>query len=303
MQRYRFNTIEAKKIFIIYIILLINIQYVHSQYYDYTGAIVIGNKEVQSYKIVYEMEGDKVMGYSLSDLNGKGETKCLIKGQMNRKSKTLIFEELQVVSTKSNVPLDEFCLMKVQGQFEKKLGKEIFQGSFSSVPQKPDLECERGSIIMTSTKTLYEVAGKISNKIDSVSSKDSMGQLINSKLSDLKGLKGIEEITHASVTKYKWRSDSVKIEIWDDKLEDGDKVAIYKNGELFIKEMTITNLPKSIHLGFGSSQKIEIKVKALSEGTHPPNTVKITLQDKSDKQLLITQLKKNEEATIILSKK
>ncbi|MBK9272025.1 MAG: hypothetical protein IPM48_10540 [Saprospiraceae bacterium] len=303
MQRYKFIEIVKYFLIILHILFIFNINYIYSQHFEYTGAIVIGQKEAMSYKIVYELKGAEMLGYSLSDVNGALETKCLIQGKYDKKSKSISFKEERILYSKSNIPWKEFCLMRVNGKIEKKFGKEIFQGNFTSLPQTPEVVCGDGSMILTNTKTLYEIATRVASKLDSVSVKDSTSQWIQSRITDLKDVKSIDEITSQSIQKFKWKSDTVYIDIWDDKLEDGDKVALYKNGEILVKEMTITNHAKSIQFAWNSADKIELIVKALSEGSHPPNTLKITLRDHSEKHLLITQLRKDEQATILLQKK
>ncbi len=103
---------------------------IFSQQTTLTGAIVIGKAEVMSYKISYHLTGNKLTGFSISDVNGNGETKAAISGTYNPKNKEFNFEESKLISTKAQIPHDEFCLMKVAGKLEKKNGKLIYTGKF-----------------------------------------------------------------------------------------------------------------------------------------------------------------------------
>lgn len=276
----------------------------YAQFQEWTGAIVIGRQEMMSYKIVYQLKSNNnIEGYSISDLNGPMETKTSIAGRYFPKDKSMEFKEIKLISTKSGISTNEFCMMEVRGKFEKKLGKEIFQGNFNSIPRKEGVFCEQGSLVLAATKTIYEMASKFAKNADTLERNDSLGNWVNSKLKILKDVDKVNDLTSGSKYEMKWVLDSVFVEVWDDKLEDGDKISIFKDGVLWVKELTVTNEMKSLYFILKPNQEVVLTFKALSVGSHPPNTVKIVFNDSRKKELLITQLNLGESASVLLKRK
>ncbi|MBK8154325.1 MAG: hypothetical protein IPK61_15690 [Saprospiraceae bacterium] len=273
--------------------------WLNAQDVELTGAILIGRTEASSYSITYQMFGEKIVGYSISDINGPDETKAKIVGKYSKKTKIFQFEETEILFTKSLTPISEFCLMKVNGTLDKKLGKPFFQGDFTAENKDRQTQsCEGGTIIMSTPKAIYEVASKVAKNLPSNSIPDSISAKLGEKLNELKAVDQVKRISTNETVSFKWKSDSIRIQIWDEKLEDGDKVRVLKNNEVWISDLRISNAPQIISVPIEKSSAVDIAISAISEGKYPPCTVKALLLDKNESQLLLVQLKLGETAFI-----
>jgi hypothetical protein len=185
----------------IFFLLLFKITY--SQVVELTGAIIIGKSEMMSYRIVYEIgKNNFISGYSIADLNGNSETKAKITGFYNPQKKTLKFEEKEIISTKANLPFTDFCLMIVDGKFEKKNGKNIYTGSFVSNSLNKKLACDRGTIVLATTRDIYDLAVKANKVIGKIPLPDSSGKAINEVLNSLEGVEKVISVLPESITEY-----------------------------------------------------------------------------------------------------
>lgn len=73
-----------------------------AQEFTFSGAIVIDKTEVLSYTITYTITEENILtGFSISDLNGKEETKAQLTGKYNAKEKTLSFDEKKLSTLKA----------------------------------------------------------------------------------------------------------------------------------------------------------------------------------------------------------
>jgi len=273
----------------------------YNQSNEFIGAVLIGRTEAISYHLVFDiLENNKVKGYTITDMNGTNEIKVNIEGNYYPKSKTLKFIEKSIIYDKSNANKDELCLLEVNGKFVKKFGKEIFEGTFKSKFDSTKVYCDNGKVFLTSPKVIYEVAKKASKHIDPLQTKDSLSNIINSKLQDMKTVDKIEEMKAGKILNINWQSDTIVFEIWDDKIEDGDRISVSVNDKIWNSDLLVTNKAKIISIP--AEKQNNIKVTALTEGSHPPNTVKIYLVDKNKKHLILTNLKKGEVSQINIKK-
>lgn len=86
-------------------------------------------------------------------------------------------------------------------------------------------------------------------------------------------------ITDGVSQTYKWNSDILIMDIWDDNTVDGDKVTIIHNGKEILREYTLQESPKRITINVGDNELNIIQVKALNYGSEPPNTAMMILYD------------------------
>jgi hypothetical protein len=285
----------------LFILLLINISF--AQQVDLTGAIIIGRAEMMSYKIVYQVnEKNIVSGFSISDQSGDNETKSKISGIFNPRKKTLQFEEKSIISTKTKLDFNDFCLMNVKGKFSRKSGKTVFTGSFHSKSANKLLICDSGTIILTTTKDILELEARAMNMLGNTKITDSSIN-IDEKLAPLLGVDKVRTLEPGKIADYTLATDVVQIEIIDDRLEDGDKISIYRNNKIVVSELAITNKVQNFKFDIDKSEKIVVfTFLACNEGTSPPNTLKVILTNGEQKELLIAQLKKDQSVRIQLKR-
>lgn len=287
----------------VFFLLFCNVAY--SQAIELTGAIIIGKTEMMSYRIVYSINSkNEISGYSIADLGGDLETKSRISGMYNPAKKALRFEETAILSTKAKLSASDFCLMSVNGKFERKAGKNVFTGNFVSKSGNDKLVCESGTIILTTTKEIYKAAAKASQAIDKLPATDSLTREIKARLNPLKGVEKVKTLTSGNSEEYTLSDDVVQFDIFDDKLEDGDVISILKNNTTILNQLKTTNKVQSFRFVVRADEKAAtFTIVANNEGTSPPNTVKIVMTNGKTKELLISQLSKNQRVKLIFKRK
>jgi hypothetical protein len=270
-----------------------------------TGAIVVGKTEFMSYQVTYTLnDNNGLTGYSVCDLSGKEETKARITGVFNPKKKTLSFEEKSILSTRSATPIDEFCLMKVMGRFDKKAGKFVFTGTFGSKCGNPKVRCDSGTIVLMTEKDVYELAAKAAKVLEKAPLPDSVKQEIKEKAPPLAGVRKVIELNPASETEFDLKSDFLQFDLFDDKFQDGDKVTILMNDKKVASQFEITNKVKSLKFRINKEDSaVTFTIIADDEGEIPPTTVKAVLRNGNESDVILANLKKGESVKIIFRRK
>lgn len=273
--------------------------------YEWTGAIILENNIMVLYQISFYEQNGKIQGYSITDAKGENETKAKIVGTYNKKTHELQFEEVELLYTKSSVSKSEFCMINATANVRKKAGKDILDGTFTSTYYQSGNDCFKGKLILTSNKTAYSLLAKYSGKIKKVTQsekvkKDSSNVAILNELEKLPSINKVTEIKSGETKSIQWKSNSIVIEIWDDNFEDGDMIEISYNNNLILKNYVIKNARKKMQIVYNKNTKNTLRIKALSEGKTPPNSVKMVLIDNEKQYLLLSKLRTNEEAIIEL---
>lgn len=284
------------------LLFLFIIQVCYSQVIELTGVAVIGNFEMSKYKIVYEINDDNsIKGYSISDLGGDAQTKAKISGTFNPRKKTLRFEEKNIMSTKLSLSFNDFCLMTVTGKFDKKGDKQIFTGEFKSKSPNQKLVCDSGTMILTTTQNIIELAAKYSKLPEYSQLPDTVKQIINENLPPVKSVEKVRSIQAGSITKYMLMSDTVRLEIFDDQLQDGDKITVLKNNVEVLSNFETTKKVQILKFAIDKNENsVLFTIISTDEGTSPPNTVKVILVNGKERTLLVAPLKKGQMVKILL---
>lgn len=292
-----------KSVFTIFFLLFFQISY--SQIVELTGVAIIGNSQMSKYMIVYEMNDDNtIKGYSVSDIGGDSETKAKINGFFNPRKKTLRFEEKNIISSKLNLSFNDFCLMSVTGKFDKKNDKQIFTAHFVSKSPNYKLSCDSGTMILTTTENALELAAKFSKSVEKIALPDTIKKIIYENLPPVKPVEKIKSIQAGSITKYTLLSDTVQLDIFDDKLQDGDKITVLKNNVEILSDFETTKKVQSLKFVIDKNEaSVLFTIIATDEGSSPPNTVKVFLINGNEKVLLIAPLKKGQMVKIMLQRK
>lgn len=287
------------------VLFLFLIPFVFAQKVELAGAVIIGNSEMVTYKIVYSIgENSLISGYSISDLGGQSETRAKISGAYNRRKNSLKFEETGLISSKTNLSDDEFCFMKVKGSFSKKNNLYLYSGNFVSKGNSDKLICDAGTVYLTTTEEILKLEEKVQKIIAKTSLPDSISTYISEKVQPLKVDEQVKTIKAGSITEYILLSDSIKIEIFDDQEQDGDKITVLKNNTAVLTDFLTTNAVQTLKFGVGPQEKeILFTIISTDEGTSPPNTVKLFLTNGFQRVKLIAPLKKNQMIRIKLVRK
>lgn len=287
------------------ILFLFFYSFAFSQKVELAGAVIIGNSEMVTYKIVYEItEKNNINGYSISDIGGAMETKSKISGRYNVQKKSLTFEEISLISTKSKLSANQFCFMSVQGRFVKKNGMHLFSGSFVSKGMDNNLVCDSGTIYLTTNEDIFKIEKKVQKIIAKSSLPDSIISEINEKSKPFKYVVQDKVIKAGSTNEFILLTDTIKLEIYDDQKQDGDKITVLKNNTPVLTDFLTTNAVQHLSFGIASNeQEIVFTIISTDEGSMSPNTVKMILINGIQKVKLVAPLKKNQKFTIKLVRK
>lgn len=278
---------------------------VNAQETTLTGAIVIGKAEFMSYKITYRLANNNTLsGISVCDVNGNYETKALITGSYNPKNKTLIFEEKSISVTRSKTPIDEFCLMKVTGKFEKKAGKTVFTGKFESSGLNPEISCDSGTIVLLTEKDLNELATKATKAIEKLPAPDTLKKQTEENSATIEWVRNVMDLTPGSVTELELKSDNIQFDIIDDKIQDGDKITLLKNGIVVVSGFEVTNRVKSFKFTIPKGEKqVTFTIIADDEGSVPLTTIKGSLRNGNEVNLIMASMDKGQSVRIVLKRR
>lgn len=264
-----------------------------------TGAIIIENAEVMKYSIEYTLNGNNtISGFSLADQGGKEETRAVIAGHFNPKTKELFFTEQRIISTTSSTPVSEFCLMTVTGKLESKGKKIIFTGTFSATAKSSKVICGSGSIMLMDDRTIAQVKDRSTKAIAKVraDSVKTEKKPVDWKFSETDLLSG--------GTKYfSLSEDIVKIEVVDDRFQDGDRITLIMNSETLAKNIEITNSVKGwTHHLLPDQRELTYKLISESEGSVALTTVKVALRHGTSLDMVNVTLNKGDSVSIVLRK-
>jgi hypothetical protein len=270
--------------------------------YDYYGALKLNasDKTVIAYRLVFTENNGTINGYAVTDIGGIYETKNTIKGSYNKNSKVLNFKETDVLYSKSKLNENTFCFVNFTGKVKLVSENSKLEGDFKGFydNNKP---CINGTLSLIGSKRLYKLFEKVNSKIqNSKKFDDNLKQKVNPiKILDSLKLNNLTKDQNLNVF---FKSENIAIFVWDNQMEDGDKVNIFQNNVLILKDFEISNKKKKIDVVL--SQEINIfRIEAINEGEKSPNTASIQLVDKDRVFDLVSVLKKGEKTSITVIKK
>lgn len=268
------------------------------------GAIVIGNAEVMSYKVTYELNSKNLLsGYSVCDINGNEETKARITGYYNPKNKTLNFEEKSIISTKSKTPSDEFCLMKVNGKFEMKGGKRVFTGNFESKSHNDGISCDSGTLLLLTEKTMNALTTKATRALEKAPIPDSNNKEVKTKPAEGPWIRNTIELSAGIVKEFGLTSNDFQLDLIDDRFQDGDKITLLRNNATVVNRFEITNQVKSFKFTLNKEEKdVTFTIKADDEGSIALTTIKAVLRNGNEVNNMVISLHKGESVKIVLKR-
>lgn len=96
-------------------------------------------------------------------------------------------------------------------------------------------------------------------------------------------------------------SSKLELKIYDAGKVDGDKINVYVNDTIFLRNYVVSKKIKQLIIPL-KSKLTSIKVEALNIGTISPNTAKIEIIDQENNINTLTRLKKGEKTSITIVK-
>lgn len=270
--------------------------------YDFFGAIKLNgsDKSLITYRIVFEEKNGNINGFSVTDLDGAHETKNVISGSYDRKSKILSFKEDAILYTKSKFSQSSFCFVNFTGKVKLVQNTSKIEGAFKGLYNNKT-QCIDGTLTLVGSNKIYKLAEKVNKKIQSSNKIDIKVKEKNNPIALLDSLK-INKLSKDQNLSVFWDSKEVKIEIFDSGKEDGDRINLYHNDKLILNNYKVEYKKKTITVVLDLTTTNEIKILALNEGEIASNTSKIILHDVDRTFEILTTIKKNESALITFIK-
>ncbi|MBJ05363.1 MAG: hypothetical protein CMP65_05645 [Flavobacteriales bacterium] len=237
----------------------------------YVGVITLNDNSLTlPFFLKFDMNKDKINGYSITNYKKSNETKNRISGHLNKETNEFKIFEKEILSTDFEESIDEFCFLTMTIKKDKNNLTGTFIGNYSN----GDL-CAEGYVYLIKEQVLNRKIKKIEKHASDlmVSQIDSLINYANTSDSI-----AFVKLTHEQEKLYNF-SDSFSIAIWDKQREDGDTISIYINNELYLDKYCIKNKPHIINFP-NSDFTRNIKIIANNTGSVFPNSVAVTLYSK-----------------------
>ena len=276
--------------YLIIFLLISNITFSQNTF-SYLGSLLLSNNTPISFSLELIEENGVVNGYSLTNIGLEDETKSEISGLYFKSDKSFQLHETQILSTKSEAALNTFCYINMtlsfKGKFRSKRLEGTFIGNFLD-----SIECARGRIILIEKKKTEKRIAKIKKKIKKQIEKE---KLDSTQILQTQILKDGDNFT------INWKSNKLKLYIWDANKEDGDKIQLKINGNIILNDYETKHKRKRVKYKLQEGENI-IEITALNLGGSPPNTSRIELVDSKIKYPIISQLEIGKTAIIKIIK-
>lgn len=133
--------------------------------FSYFGSLILNNNTPISFSLELIEENGVVNGYSLTNIGLEDETRSEISGLYFKNDKSFQLEETQILSTKSEAPLNTFCYIKMSLSLKGKFGDKRLEGTFTG-NFLDSIECARGKIILIEKQRMEKKINKVKKKID-----------------------------------------------------------------------------------------------------------------------------------------
>jgi hypothetical protein len=287
--------------FAFFILLTLNCNLLKAQNrQEYLGVIKLNDTSLISYNLNIIENNGNISGFSITDIGGNNETKSNISGNYNTKTNRLIFKEVGIIYTKSKVSDYDFCYINFDGKVTNINSRNNISGKFKG-EFNDGSTCINGEIALKSIQKIEKKAKKVDNIIQKYKK---INKKVKSKISVLKTLDSLKmNVLKASENLSMFTtSDSLKFKIYDAGKVDGDKITIFNNDTVLLKNFTVSKKIKELIIPL-KSKKTTITIKALNIGIISPNTAKVEIIDGTNTVNTLTSLKKGEKTSITILKK
>ena len=284
----------------LFIFLVLNSKFTFAQSeLDYLGVIKLNDSAFISYSLKLVEKKGIISGYSITDIGGEHETKSNITGSYAKNTNTLSFKEVGIIYTKSDVSDYDFCYIHFNGTVRNIDAVKSINGKFNGL-YNDGSTCINGEISLRSIQKIEKKALKIDNRLQKskkitpeLKEKISLTKTLDTlKMNILKSNQNLSMFTS---------SQSLKLQIYDAGKVDGDKINVFVNDTVLLKNYIVSKKIKQLLIPL-QSKLTTVKISALNVGTISPNTAKIEITDQKNNIQAITSLKKGEKTSITIIK-
>jgi len=259
--------------------------------FSYLGTLILSNNTPISFQLELEEQNGIVNGYSITNINTPDKTKSEISGLYFKSDNSFQLQETQILQTSSETPLNTFCYINMNLAFKGKFGSKRLEGTFIG-NFLDSTQCASGKIILMKKSKIEKKIKKIKKKV---------AKKYNKKYADTTLIKRTEILKDGDDFNINWKSNKVKLYIWDANQEDGDKITLKINGDIILDDFETKNKRKKLKYQLEDGENI-IEITSTNLGASPPNTSRIELVDSKTKYPIITQLELGKSAIIKIVK-
>lgn len=208
---------------------------------------------------------------------GLDETTSTIVGRLD--SGVLLLNEIDIMSTRSTVLENEFCLLQMRLRFKEENGFRYLNGVFNGY-YSDSVICVNGSLML----------------VDSMSYVSPIAREVVRQ--ELRGEKeNVRVLSREKGLSFQTESNELVIFVWDSGIIDGDEVSIYCNDSVVLDRYLVKKKKKKLRIALNNGLNT-IKIKAISEGIYSPNTTMLQLKGNGGLYNAVTFLHANEETGI-----
>lgn len=194
--------------------------------------------------------------------------------------------------------------MKVKGKIDNKGGKPVFSGEFTSFATSSNIECEPGTLLLLSEKSMEALSQKVPDALKKLEKDDSMQNAGGTNEPVRLPPVQIIELEGGMEREYALRGNEVQLELVDDRFQDGDKVTLLLNQKILAKNLEITNKVKTFKLSpVPGENDLELLLLAEDEGSISLTTVRAVLRQGDEVQMLMFTLNKGESVKLTFNRK
>lgn len=238
---------------------------------EFYGAIKLNGKDEQAitYKLNLTKEGNKVNGYSITDLAGEHETKSKIIGTYDEDSKLLKFKETGIIYTKSPISKESFCFIHYEGKIKLNAATSKINGKFQG-KFKDNKKCIDGTIELVGTEKVTKLLNKINTRIQKSDELDVEQKEKYDVIKIFDSLQVNQMMSNQNLNIFN-NSRYVTFEIWDHGNEDGDIINFYHNDKLILENFIVKNKKHQFSVQLINQINI-FKIEAVNQGTQGLNT-------------------------------
>ena len=263
------------------------------------GTLIVKDGKTYAYKLQFKDSLGKIKGFSITDVNGPDQTKATITGTINSGRNEIRFSEGKITASNSSWDKKDCCYL--DGFLKLESGKtSIWKGSFTSrtADNKPWV---KGDIMVIGSAALVEEL----NKIVVQSRSDTVIKFVNRlkeaiadtvKAAPLK----VRRMLPGSTYEIQGNGKTAVLEIWDDKIVDGDRVTITHNGKQVLDNYTLAKEHKQLDITLWADAPDRITITANNQGAQPPNSAMVKLVSGEEEYLINAETEPGKPVHIIL---
>jgi hypothetical protein len=233
---------------------------------EYLGTITVKGIGDYTYKLNLLINGEKLLGTSVTNIGNKDEAVVNILGSVNQEG-TIKFKETSIIKTKIKEDKSIICFIEATLNRKNIDGIDFLEGTFTGRDKRKNI-CGSGTI-------------RLIKKISNIQQFSNSFTIANTTTS-------IERLSNHLVNIIPCTSNKVKVRIFDNGKLDGDELKVIYNNKVLRERINLNNEGNIFELELAQNTNNLMQIFVLSEGNYPPNTA--TIEVTSNNQVRVYQL-------------